>query len=213
MLYDLATLVMKEDFPNRFVASETADVKVYRAMTADGEWNTLCLPFDLDGVNLFDAVAQLDNAEGTTLNFKSVTDKQLVAGKAYLVKPAADITTIEANSVELKAAAPTAVTGYTFTGIYEPTAIDEGDLFVATGNKLAPADASGNKLKGFRAYFDVTGSGARATSFVVDDMTTGIIGVDGTVIENGKIYNLNGQKVQNAQKGLYIVNGKKVVIK
>ena len=213
VLYDLATLVMKEDFPNRFVASETADVKVYRAMTADGEWNTLCLPFDLDGVNLFDAVAQLDNAERTTLNFKSVTDKQLVAGKAYLVKPAADITTIEANSVELKAAAPTAVTGYTFTGIYEPTAIDEGDLFVATGNKLAPADASGNKLKGFRAYFDVTGSGARATSFVVDDMTTGIIGVDGTVIENGKIYNLNGQKVQNAQKGLYIVNGKKVVIK
>ena len=27
------------------------------------------------------------------------------------------------------------------------------------------------------------------------------------------IYNLNGQKVSNAQKGIYIVNGKKVVLK
>ena len=31
--------------------------------------------------------------------------------------------------------------------------------------------------------------------------------------ENGAIYNLNGQKVNKTQKGLYIVDGKKVVIK
>ena len=30
---------------------------------------------------------------------------------------------------------------------------------------------------------------------------------------NGTIYNLNGQKVNMAQKGLYIVNGKKVIVK
>lgn len=210
VLYEPATLVMKEDFPNRFVAGETADVKVYRAMTADDDWNTLCLPFNADA-SLFSAIAELTGVEGTTLKFETAT--AIEAGKAYLVKPAANITEITATGVELKAVTPTTVTGYAFTGIYEPTAIDEGDLFVAAYNKLTPADNSGNKLKGFRAYFDVTGTGARATSFVVDDTTTGIIGVDGTVIENGKIYNLNGQKVQNAQKGLYIVNGKKVVVK
>ena len=31
--------------------------------------------------------------------------------------------------------------------------------------------------------------------------------------ENGTVYNLRGQKVQNLTKGLYIINGKKVVIK
>ena len=31
--------------------------------------------------------------------------------------------------------------------------------------------------------------------------------------ENGAIYNLNGQKVNKAQKGLYIINGKRVVVK
>ena len=34
-----------------------------------------------------------------------------------------------------------------------------------------------------------------------------------TNLENAVIYNLNGQRVDKAQKGLYIVNGKKVVIK
>ena len=32
-------------------------------------------------------------------------------------------------------------------------------------------------------------------------------------VMNNAIYNLNGQKVQKAQRGLYIINGKKVVVK
>jgi hypothetical protein len=34
-----------------------------------------------------------------------------------------------------------------------------------------------------------------------------------TAIQNGNVYNMNGQKVNKAKKGLYIINGKKVVIK
>ena len=34
-----------------------------------------------------------------------------------------------------------------------------------------------------------------------------------TGIENAVIYNLNGQRVEKAQKGINIVNGKKVIIK
>lgn len=214
MLYEPAKLVLSENIPNRFEAQSNVDVTVKRAMTAnDPDWNTLCLPFDFDGSSLFSAVAQLDDVEGTTLKFKS-TDKKLVAGKAYLVKPgSADITEITATGVNLiKDVVAPNIGGYTFTGIYEPTKIDAGCLFVAPNNYLTVSDGNG-KLKGFRAYFNVTATGARATSFVIDDTTTGIIGIDGTVIENGKIYNLNGQKVQNAQKGLYIVNGKKVVVK
>lgn len=37
--------------------------------------------------------------------------------------------------------------------------------------------------------------------------------VDAVDLENAVIYNLNGQRVEKAQKGLYIVNGRKVVIK
>ena len=34
-----------------------------------------------------------------------------------------------------------------------------------------------------------------------------------TSLENAVIYNLNGQRVEKAQKGINIVNGKKVIIK
>ena len=118
-------------------------------------------------------------------------------------------------TVNLVADAPVADKqgGFAFTGIYEPTLIAANDLFVATGNKLQPSDGSG-KLKGFRAYFKNEGSSARSINFVVDGgETTGIIAIDGTVIENGSAYTLGGQRVAQPTKGLYIVNGKKVVVK
>ena len=40
---------------------------------------------------------------------------------------------------------------------------------------------------------------------------TGIVNVNNSNKNEDAIYNLRGQKVQQAQKGLYIINGKKVV--
>jgi hypothetical protein len=45
------------------------------------------------------------------------------------------------------------------------------------------------------------------------DIATGIDNVNANISDNSRIYNLNGQQVQKAQKGLYIVNGRKVVLK
>ena len=51
-------------------------------------------------------------------------------------------------------------------------------------------------------------------SFVFDDETTGINTAKGSQFTvNGEYYNLRGQRVAQPTKGLYIVNGKKVVIK
>ena len=56
--------------------------------------------------------------------------------------------------------------------------------------------------------------GARGLSIVFEDETTGI---GATLMNservNNEVYNLNGQRVAQPTKGLYIVNGKKVVIK
>ena len=49
--------------------------------------------------------------------------------------------------------------------------------------------------------------------FGTENPTVGISNVVVETVNNGAIYNLNGQKVMNARKGLYIVNGKKVVLK
>lgn len=65
-----------------------------------------------------------------------------------------------------------------------------------------------------KAYLELPkGTETRVLSIIFDGETTGISTVATKAEAAEAIYNLNGQRVQNAVKGLYIVNGKKVVIK
>jgi len=63
-----------------------------------------------------------------------------------------------------------------------------------------------------KAYLVAVGANAREFISFLEDETTGI-----SLLENKKqmenCYNLNGQRVAAPAKGLYIVNGKKIVIK
>ena len=56
-------------------------------------------------------------------------------------------------------------------------------------------------------------AGARALIIFNDGQTTSINSVQERKVENGIYYNLKGQRIQNPAKGLYIVNGKKVVVR
>ena len=70
-------------------------------------------------------------------------------------------------------------------------------------------------VKAGTAYLAVpTSDASNAKGFAFDGETTGIENVNVAVNQNKTIYNLNGQRVSNmSQAGLYIVNGKKVVIR
>ena len=46
---------------------------------------------------------------------------------------------------------------------------------------------------------------------VAGDVTTAIDGISADKANNGRIYDITGRQVKNAGKGLYIINGKKVV--
>ena len=63
-----------------------------------------------------------------------------------------------------------------------------------------------------KAYLNVPAAGARL-NIVFAGETTGIAEVATAGAENGAIYNLSGQRVSKPANGLYIVNGKKVIIK
>ena len=218
VLYD-AALVLNENFPNRFVAAEGVDLTLERTIYADGEWETICLPFSLDATQVEDVfgagtkLAELTGSEGETLEFTSVTT--LEACKPYLVLPTEPFTSKELEGVTLVAGEPTAVAeaGLAFTGVYEPTKIDQGDLFIAAGNKLKPSDGEGS-MKAFRAYFDVVGEGSGAKMFVVNgEEATGIVRADGSVETLDEVYTVSGVRVSKPTRGLYIINGKKTVIK
>ena len=77
-------------------------------------------------------------------------------------------------------------------------------------------NANGNTVANNRAYLSTTTApknNSRLSTTFDDDETTGINAVENVeqTMKDAVIYNLNGQRVVNPIKGLYIVNGKKVI--
>lgn len=224
-------ITLDENSDNIVEAAENVNVMLKRTFYKDGEWNTLCLPFAVtDAKTAFDGAelreVDTQNSNGNTIVFKEAT--AIEAGKPYLIKWA--YTSTEAVDFEKKfegvtlvaAATPVEVNngGISFNGFYKMTEARELGASVAAigaGNKLFKVTEG--KMKGFRAAF-VLSSGAEATKYnvVIDGTATGIedLVIDG-VKANGRVYNLNGQYVGNSlnglQPGLYIQNGKKIVVK
>ena len=91
--------------------------------------------------------------------------------------------------------------------------IDNDGATVAEFRKTSSGTLAANK-----AYLKISSSPASpapSLSISFDGMgnTTGISNVQKTVVEDNRIYNLNGQEVKNAGKGIFIKNGKKYIIK
>lgn len=109
---------------------------------------------------------------------------------------------------------------------------EKGDIFVSENNGTVYISEGSSYGKGYRSYIDYTGTTAPAKALsisfsgVEDDDDNGtttdicIAELADDVIETlgiGGVYNLNGQKVadttRNLPAGIYIVNGRKVVVK
>jgi len=222
---------------NGYVANVTLAA---RTLYKDGAWNTLCLPFNvtLSGSPLNGAVARPLTAasiSGSTLNLTfggEVTT--LVAGTPYIIKweSGDNIVSPVFNGVTIDKTDRSYDNGISgdnrvrFIGTYSSTtftAADNSILLLGGKNKLYyPTTGAG--IGAQRAYFKIGSDGAQLarslTSFSIDfgegDNATGIINVSAETrnIADGW-YSLDGRKLdgQPTQNGIYINNGKKVVIK
>ena len=103
-----------------------------------------------------------------------------------------------------------------FKGNYAPFVTD-GTQYGVYGDVGAALQL--NKLNGatvgcFRSYFTgLSGSYASREIILVDGSTTRVATVTADHVELVPVYNLQGQRIQRPVKGLYIVNGKKVMMK
>ena len=210
-----------------------------RTLYKDGSWNTLCLPFDLSdftGTPLEGAtVKTLTSAKfanGTlTLNF-SEDLTAIEAGKPYIVKWAStqgsnNNTFIQFPWVTINNTITNVETDVvSFNGIFSPYTIEGEDrtlLYLGAGNKLYYPDAA-MTIGSCRAYFQLQGgltAGDPATPNAIsafklnfgDDESTGITTTNYTNPSDAW-YTIDGQLLNGkpTQKGIYINNGKKVVI-
>ena len=189
--------------------------------------NTLVLPFQTTKEELGENVDVVLQYTGTTtegnnitLNFSPVETLSPNVPYAIIMTASASLPVFENKSlIEPTDLTVTDAKGkFNFVGTYtcwtnENSPIVKGD-FIAGANEFKKAKG-GNALKAYRAYLkrvDVS-DGANIAFNLNGEIITGIEAVELLNQMSGEYYNLNGQRVNNAQRGIFIKDGKKIVVK
>ncbi len=198
------------------------------------EWNTITLPFTLFVANLKkksgdnNIVAQelqsiATDANGAlTLTFTDVT--LLEAGKPYLIKPSIDCDGFDLDGEYLTINATTTTVKKTdgtnevnMIPYYVPLVLVEGDYFLQGNKFYVVAEGMTVKSKGMRARFTANAAASEALQSARLVFDNGdVTGIDGiarpAAATNGAVYDLSGRRVEKPAHGLYIVNGRKVLL-
>ena len=222
-LVDYVTVSLSETADNSSVISDNNGEYVNAALTRTlktGGWNTFCVPFDtkIEGTPLDGAsVLGLAGVNGNVYSFEKVDE--LKAGEPYLVKPTAEIANPTFTGVKMNNTLRTFTGDYDFLGTYNPMTIDatKTTYFLGSDGKLKLAKEN-STMYGLRAYFKVsTTSGAKPILYIDDEEITAIddIEIDPSLDVQTAIYNVDGMymgiDLNLLPRGVYIVNGKKVV--
>ena len=201
-----------------------ADVTVARTLKAG--WNAIVLPFTLtadDITNAFGADAEVATFAGDEQNDDNVhvefaKAETVAAGVPFLLylktAPVSDpvfnnkAVNFTVNNAEGNV--------FDFVGTFTDTTADAGD-YILSGGKFKNAKG-GNAINAYRAYLKLKGTATSRVSLFIDGI---LVDNEATAITGAKmnaqqenVYSLSGQKINNQlKKGIYIINGKKVVIK
>ena len=188
--------------------------------TAKAGWNTIALPFNVSDLSIFGTGAKAYELKGYqegALQFSPATT--LEASKPYVLyveTPAEANGNYSFEAADITATEPATV-GFNdakFVATYAPMAAGTmtGKYGVVPSTGKIQKGGANATMKGFRAYFELP-AGANARMIIDGEDVTAISSII-TDAENGNaIYNLKGQRVKAATKGVYIINGKKMIIK
>lgn len=192
-----------------------------RTVTA-GSYGTICLPYDVaaedfSGVKFYSISGK--KMDGTTLEYVTLQEEdELVAGAAYIFKANEEATKLVAAYSGTAESEPIGadVSSTGLTGTYSKQYIPVGKYVLKNGTIYYVDQANYVYSGANKAYIDLTdvpevgASAVKGICLFGEDFETGIMSVDGSQ-EFNETYNLAGQRIQKAQRGVNIVNGKKVL--
>lgn len=215
---------------------ENANVTLQRTLSKD-YWNTFCVPFALDAEQVaqyFGEGTQLRTYEGNcndNIVYFATVDN-IEAGKPYIMKPGNTVVTNPTfEGVSMVATGldengnPQAVgdaSTVQMKGIYNQIELktDKTELFLGDNDLFYYPidDIDARTIGGLRAYFIVPqGTDIKKLRANLDGTPTSLGTIFDTEESNAPVYNLQGQCVGNSlralKSGIYIQNGKKVVVK
>lgn len=213
-----------------------ANVTLQRTLSKE-YWNTFCVPFALDAEQVaqyFGEGTQLRTYEGNCNNniVYFATVDNIEAGKPYIMKPGnAVVANPTFEGVSMVATGldennnPQAVgdaSTVQMKGIYNQILLktDKTELFLGDNDLFyyPSDDIAARTIGGLRAYFIVPqGTDIKKLRANLDGTPTSLDTIFDTEESNAPVYNLQGQCVGNSlralKSGIYIQNGKKVVVK
>lgn len=220
---------LNENYSYSPVAASNVDVELTRTIPA-AKWATIVLPFAMTSDQVTSTfgegtkLAQLTGVDGNNITFSSVSEMN--ANEPYMIyvpEGLCEAKTINGVTIVEGTPSKTSVSGIDFIGSYDaltniPASDGSNTYYFVSDNKLWKTAESGtaDTMQGTRAYFKVPGtSAARLRGFVIDsNNTTGISSVATTSQRTEEdYYDLQGRRVKSPKRGLYIVNGKKMVVK
>ena len=189
-------------------------------------WNTIVLPFAWSDLSVFGEGAKaysFNDYSNGAIDFKVVTE--LNAQTPYIIyAPAAMSKIVFADVKNFRTSTELSDLRIThndavFQGTYEPIAAPDmqGKYGVVPSTGKIQKGGANASLKGFRAYFELPGNVNGAKLNFLDEngnVETSIDAVELMNTLNGDFYDLSGRKIEGKTKaGVYIKNGKKVVVK
>src|SRR5574344_819269 len=218
-----------------YAAQDNATVTLKRTLLA-GTWNSLVLPFSMNETQVKDAfgvdtrVYYYNGVTSNKFNFLRHYYHVIQAGVPCLIVPSQvnsnnqyTITGVTINSDVTTVTAD----GYSFIGSYSPSTVPANSYFVGQkGNEgRIYSNTVAKNMNGMRAYLHQTSTNAaKVTGLSFDDDNSTVTAIEDVTtdvtVNNGNIYNLSGQLVKTGatnldglDKGIYILNGKKYVVK
>jgi len=229
----LMTKTLDEDVTAvNWVNQDGADVILQRKMAS--KWNSVVLPFDCTQEQLVEAFGEGTlAAEFTSSNpekeaFRFTVRSGLSNNRPVLLKPKETksektVYTIEYVNIVNPTVAPYGDGKYLFQGIYKKTeSVVPENSYVSYQNHFVTFGNIRNHSQAFRGWLEPVASGAPR---LAQAMAIEIANEDGETTMIGSVqdftdkqtdhayYTLDGRRVENPTNGIYIVNGKKVVIK
>lgn len=210
-------------------AGKTVNVTLKRTIS-DKYLNPFCVPFDMTADQITEVfgegsvVSAFTSVTGKVMNFEKVTT--IIAGQPYIVQATKASTEISLDKVEMKFEPGSNVKqksdelSMSFNGIVSPYTFKKNDgteLFLDKNGNLRYPSTLPSQMKGMRAYFEVLDGKSNEAKVNIGGGLSSIDKLMNGEAMTGKVYNLNGQYVGNTldglATGLYIMNGKKYVVK
>lgn len=176
------------------------------------KWGSICLPFTPNkrtGIAYYYVSSATDNSVTLTAFDKTAV---IPANTPVFFNTTVQMSFSTADYIDITKCTPVtgaSANGLTTVGTYEKINLTDGDGYYLSGDKFYNDWAT---ILPFRAYLKGgISSGVKALKIYVED-ETGLRDVTNEFSEE-EIYNLQGVKLNKTQKGINIINGKKVLVK